>query len=165
MAGERGPADADDAAPVPDLSWVEPWLAVGSRPYAGQRESIRRAGVESIVSLHQTQPDERAAWSEVGLRLVEVPIRDWVAIPSRQINQAVEAVLREHAAGRRVLLHCLAGVNRAPTVAAAVLCRLEGLGVEDAVRRVRAARPAASPTPEQLLSLGEWARRVTRETS
>jgi protein-tyrosine phosphatase len=70
----------------------------------------------------------------------------------------VEAVLSRRAAGRSVLLHCLAGVNRAPTVAAAVLCRRDGVSVADALARVRASRPAAAPTPEQVASLRAWLR-------
>ncbi len=151
------PRDEQAEESALDLGWVQPWLAVGSRPYAAQRQQIRDLGVDSIVSLHPLPPEDRAAWVEAGARVVEVPIRDWVAIPSWQISHAVDTVLRERADGRRVLLHCLAGVNRAPSVAAAVLCRLEGIGVDEALRRVRTARPAASPTPEQLASLYEWA--------
>jgi gamma-glutamyltranspeptidase len=34
-----------------------------------------------------------------------------------------------------------------------------GLGVDEAIDRVRSARPNAAPTPEQVASLQEWLRR------
>ena len=141
---------------LPDLAWIEPGFAIGSRPYVLEREAVAEAGIESIVALHEPAPGEVEAWHELGIACEVVPTPDWVPIPRSCFTAAVEAVLRERALGRTVLLHCLAGVNRAPTVAAAVLCRRDDLAVDEALARVRRARPVAAPTPEQVASLRAW---------
>ena len=145
-------------AAEPDLAWIEPGFAIGSRPYVPERAAIVAAGIEAVVALHEPGEGEAEAWRALGVDFEVVPTPDWVAIPRSCFNAAVEAVLRRRAAGQTVLLHCLAGVNRAPTVAAAVLCRRDGLSVGEALARVRAARPAAAPTPEQVASLRAWLR-------
>ncbi|HEU5438529.1 MAG TPA: dual specificity protein phosphatase [Ktedonobacterales bacterium] len=50
-------------------------------------------------------------------------------------------------AGRRVLVHCYAGVNRSSTVCCAALMLLEGIGPEEALARVRELHPVAWPDP------------------
>jgi hypothetical protein len=50
-------------------------------------------------------------------------------------------------AGRRVLVHCYAGVNRSSTVCCATLMFLEGIGPEEALARVRQFHPMAWPDP------------------
>ena len=143
---------------VPDLTWIEPGFAIGSRPYVLERAAIAASGIQAIIALHEPTAGEAEAWRDLGVEFEVVPTPDWAPIPRACFNAAVEAVLRRRAAGQTVLLHCLAGVNRAPTLAAAVLCRRDGLSVDDALGRVRAARPAAAPTPEQVASLHAWLR-------
>jgi hypothetical protein len=50
-------------------------------------------------------------------------------------------------AGRRVLVHCYAGINRSSTLCCAALMALEGLTPEAALARVRERHPEASPDP------------------
>lgn len=50
-------------------------------------------------------------------------------------------------AGRRVLVHCVAGVNRSSTVCCAALMLLEGISAEAALGRVRERHPEAAPDP------------------
>lgn len=143
----------------PDLAWVDARLAVGSKPYADQRQRIRELGVQAVVSLVELPAEEQEAWRCLGVLARCVPVADWAPIPPRAFDQVVAAVLEPLEAGQGVLLHCLAGVNRAPTMAAAVLCRRYGLDLQAALEQVRAARPAASPLPEQVDSLRRWLER------
>lgn len=142
----------------PDIAWIEPGFALGCRPFAAQRAAIRELGIDAVVTVHEPSDDEHAAWHELGVEHHAFPTRDQVQIPARQLNQVARAVLHARQQGKTVLLHCLAGINRAPTYAAAVLRLRDGLDADEAVRRVRAQRPNASPTPEQLQSLRDWSR-------
>lgn len=146
-----------DVSSPPDLCWLRPGFAVGSRPYEGQRAAIRDLGIDTVISLHEPNAGEAAAWRALGVRFLAFPTNDWIEIPGGRFTEVVDAVVRLRERGRTVLLHCLAGVNRAPTVAAAVLCRIEGLSPEEAVAAVRARRPGAAPTPRQMASLRHWA--------
>jgi protein-tyrosine phosphatase len=74
-------------------------------------------------------------------------------------TQAGEAAVAELRAGRRVLVHCLAGRDRTGLVLCASLMDLEGVDPRDALARVRAARPDALTGPGVTDVLDEIARR------
>jgi hypothetical protein len=63
--------------------------------------------------------------------------------------QTLDADARELAelirSGRRVLIHCMAGVNRSSTLTCAVLMHLEGISAEAALRRVQRFHQPAYP--------------------
>jgi ADP-ribosyl-[dinitrogen reductase] hydrolase len=84
----------------------------------------------------------------------------WLHMPIVDVNPPdarFEAVWAEHGQdlgaqlrqGGKVLVHCRGGLGRAGTVAARLLVEL-GVPPQDAVARVRAARPRAIETAEQL---------------
>lgn len=56
-------------------------------------------------------------------------------------------------AGQRVLVHCVAGMNRSATICCAVLMLLEGLTAEAALERVRRHHPWARPDASHWLKL------------
>ena len=71
---------------------------------------------------------------------------------------ALLALLR---AGGRVIVHCRGGLGRSGTVAARMLVELD-VPAPEAIARVRAVRPGAIETPEQLryiAALAGWSRR------
>lgn len=151
---------------VPDVHWIEPGFGIGSRPYPEDRLAIARTlGVEAVLALHEASEGEAEHWTSLGVQFHPFPTTDWVAIPHRRFDDVVGALRTLQDDGKRVLLHCLAGINRAPTVAAAYLALRDGLTHEEAVRLVRAARPSAAPTPEQMKSLKEWLARRARPRS
>lgn len=147
-----------DRATGPDIAWIEPGFAIGSCPYAAERQLIKKQGIRVAVIVHEPNEREVEAWRALGIEVVAVPTPDWVGIPAARFEEVVEVVSSCLDAGQPVLLHCLAGINRAPTYAAAVLCRRRGLTLEAAIAAIRRARPAAAPTPEQEVSLRAWLR-------
>lgn len=110
-------------------------------------------GGDLLVSL--MEPDEMVA-----MGIADLPERaralglDWRGFPIRDMDvphdeQALRQLLREIreqlVAGRCVILHCLGGLGRSGTVAAAVLVEL-GMTPEAAISTVRRARPGAIQT-------------------
>ena len=140
-----------------DLVWIEPGFALGSRPYAYQRKAVSQLGIRVVVALHETNEREFEAWQAHDVRLVPVPTPDWVEIPIVRFDRVVEVVSACLDASTPLLLHCLAGINRAPTLAAAVLCYRQQMNVDAALGVVKGARVAAKPTPDQEFSLRSWA--------
>ena len=141
---------------LPDLAWLAPDFAIGSRPYAHQRDAIVACGIRTVVTLEEPSDAEALDWGRRGVSLVALPTTDWIAIPFEGFDRAVTVIANHRAAGRRVLLHCLAGQNRAPTVAAAVLCQASGATVDDALAAIRRIRLISAPTDEQEKSLRHW---------
>ena len=149
MSGRRGNA-------LPDLAWLDPGFAIGSKPYAPQRDAIVACGIRTVVTLEQPSDGEEFDWTRRGVRFVALPTTDWIAIPAARFDRAVAVIGKHRAAGHTVLLHCLAGQNRAPTVAAAVLCHASGASVDDALATIRRVRLISAPTDEQEKSLRRW---------
>ncbi|MFN8523826.1 MAG: dual specificity protein phosphatase [Chloroflexota bacterium] len=139
-----------------DLHWIQRGFAVGSRPTARQRSAIAALGIQAVVTLCEADPREREDWHGLGVTQVHVPTPDWSPIPPRCFDAATEALERCLDQGTPVLLHCFAGVNRAPTLAAATLVIRRGVSVAEAISAVRAARRQSDPTPEQIASLHAW---------
>jgi protein-tyrosine phosphatase len=63
----------------------------------------------------------------------------------QQLYRDMAGVLALLRAGRRVLIHCMAGVNRSPTLATAVLMGFEGIDAATALARVQRFHPRAHP--------------------
>lgn len=141
---------------TPDIVWIEPRFAFGSKPYDYQREAVYHLGIRAVVTLHEATESEVEAWQLLGMRVFCVPTRDWVQIPVDNFDRVVAVVSACLHCATPVLLHCLAGNNRAPTFAAAVLCHIQGMTVDNALSIVKSARASAKPTPEQEKSLWSW---------
>lgn len=74
------------------------------------------------------------------------------------IQAGVEWVEQQRARGRRVYVYCTHGHGRSAAMAAALLLAAgEAPSAEAALRRVKQARPGASPNGRQRDQLREWA--------
>jgi ADP-ribosyl-[dinitrogen reductase] hydrolase len=89
--------------------------------------------------------------SEFGIRWFHLPIVD-VWVPDKMFEEEWErageelrCILRD---GGRIVLHCRGGLGRTGLVAARLLIEF-GMAPQEAIRRVRAARPGAIQTREQ----------------
>lgn len=138
----RQRADADE---------ILPGLWVGSAPSAMQVAALVSAGVDAVVDLRAEDDSVRREWPDyVEVRVV--PLRDHGTPSLDELRAAATTVSDLMGDGRTVLVHCHAGVERAPTVACAALL-VQGWTLEDAYRRVTECRSVAAPTDGQLGSL------------
>ncbi|HLO17768.1 MAG TPA: dual specificity protein phosphatase, partial [Anaerolineales bacterium] len=69
------------------------------------------------------------------------------------IREEAKWVIERLGKNQRVLVHCLAGMNRSSTICCAVLILLEGLSAEQALERVREHHPWARPDANHWLKL------------
>lgn len=128
-----------------------PGLWLGSAPSTKHVHHLTKAGIDAVVDLRAEADSNKSPWSpEVTVysaRLVDhgTPTVD-------ELKEAASIVRDLMAGGRTVLVHCHAGLERAPTVACAALV-LQGWSLEEAYRRVIDRRPSALPTDGQLAAL------------
>jgi ADP-ribosyl-[dinitrogen reductase] hydrolase len=128
------------------------------RSLADDLATIRACGASSLVSLTRKAElrwagagDFGAAVARAGLVWHHLPIRD-LGVPDAAFEDAWRVtgpqLRRELEAGRRLVLHCYAGLGRAGLVAARLLIEFGELP-ERAIGLVRAVRPGAIQTAEQ----------------
>lgn len=145
--------------PLPPRATGRLWLC-GKHAIAPDPERLMdQVGADVVVCLTQeyelaerypgyvtwlrAQPPERAVW---------FPIHDLHAPPLADFAPVLDDLVDRVVAGRRVIVHCAAGIGRAGTTAVAVLVSL-GLPLDDALERVRRHRPMAGPEAGSQLDL------------
>jgi len=139
-------------------------LLVGAYPLdAEDVAEIAGAGVDVVYNLVEDEEYEAgerdtatAALAAAGVSEKRLPLVDYGNVPEAALDRAVDEVLGDLEAGRRVYVHCRAGWQRSATVAAGVLALREGLPIEDALAVLRERKPTAEPLGHQRAELLAW---------
>jgi hypothetical protein len=142
------------AAP-PDVVEVIPGLLIGSAPNARAIRRLVRLGVTRVMDLTEGGVSS-GAWPD-GVVVESQPLVEYSApelLALDAVSARVAAVLGQ---GHTVLVHCRAGVQRAPMVACATLVQL-GWPLADAVRLVRQRRTVTDLSEAQLAVLQAFGR-------
>lgn len=122
--------------------WVEKDRVAGSGYPAsrGQLEWLVGAGVKSILSL--TLEPLPAEWiAGLGLTVGHVPMDDHKAPHVDSMERSADFVVAELAAGRPVVVHCLAGEGRTGCVLSAYLIKTRRMGADEALATLRRLKP------------------------
>jgi atypical dual specificity phosphatase len=137
---------------------VEPEVGACAYPREpGAWESLCAAGIGLVINLHE-RAHEASVLERYGVEEVHLPVRDFTPPTAEQLERGVELMTQAIQAGRRVMVHCGAGLGRTGTL---VACYLVSQGAEpkDAIQRVRAARPGSIETAAQEKAVREFAAR------
>ena len=122
-----------------NLSWVRPYLAIGPKPDPSIWDAFEEAGIQSVVDLND-HLDVRLEANRHGLMYTgfKVPVPTTLEDFLEFFPTVHEQIEEERNAGRKIYLHCTAGVYRTPTFAMAHLIG-KGESVEHAEVLVRQA--------------------------
>lgn len=138
------------------------------RNLAEDFQALRSQGMNMVVSLlEQTEYDllgiadyaEQAAAQNVTVLTCPVPDR-CAPHDAQAFEDTLQEVLGALLDGQNVVLHCRGGLGRAGTLAACLLVRM-GLDADEAIAKVRLARPGAVETGTQV----EFVRRYAETDS
>jgi protein-tyrosine phosphatase len=139
-------------------------LLIGAYPLDEDDVSIlRELGVMRVLNLAQDaeyRPGEREvverALLRAGIYEYRVDLEDYGQLPPAMLEQAVADVTDWLDYGLRTYVHCRAGWQRSPAVAAAVLAVLREIDVDAALDFVQMQKPTADPLPHQREDLHRW---------
>ncbi len=136
-----------------NISRLDDLLYVGGEFHASQWPHLHALGIRAVLSLQAERVD--AFEGPQPDRVLRLEVADFHPPTIDQLHQAVAFVSAAHADGLPTLIHCHAGVGRAPLTVAAYLVA-QGLTGADALERVRRARPIIGLNERQMQRLIEW---------
>ncbi len=142
------------------LSWVVPGqLALGRLPIEGEGKILAKAGIQAVVTLCAPQegnlPTEFAQAFQCQYHQLPDSHYD-VPLTVEGLAAAVDCIRNHIEHQRPVYVHCLAGMERSPTVCIAYLCRYHHLELWEAVNCLKQLHPRSAPTQAQLQVVREF---------
>ena len=137
----------------PATSRISPGLYVGGQHYHRGLGRLSRLGISASLSLRREADDQaRGVALEKHLWL---PTTDDAPPTLEQLQSASDFIGEALVEGRGVYVHCLSGVGRAATVAAAYLVSA-GQTPDEAWAAIRGIRPFVRPSEAQTAVLMEF---------
>jgi len=124
-----------------DMTWVTDRIAVGGGIWTEDKMiEVSRAGITHIIDMQLEWDDTRMA-APYGIKVLWNPTDDdFRPKPPELFQRGVEfALMALDDSETRLLIHCAAGVHRAPMMTLAVL-RAMGFGPEDAIDMIESRR-------------------------
>lgn len=123
------------------------------RPDDEEIPELRAAGVTTLVSCLEAseiglygQENEPRLCAANGIDFLHFPIRDHTAPRDlASTSDLVGGLAARYREGGSIIVHCLAGIGRSPTIAGATLLTL-GVALSDVLRRM--AKGRGFPVPE-----------------
>ena len=125
-----------------DMTWVTGRIAVGGGIWTAENMAVvARTGVTHILDM-QIEFDDTALAKSHGIQVLWNPIDDdFQPKPPEVFQRGVDfAVNALDAKGTKLLVHCAAGVHRAPMMTLAILCSLSWK-MPEAMQLIEARRP------------------------
>jgi rhodanese-related sulfurtransferase len=138
-----------------DAVEVIPGLRMGAAPSRRAARRLARAGVTHAIDLRSREHGAAVTiWPE-DVFTHSYPLDEYEAADVADLRQVSSDVASLIAQGEVVYVHCRAGVQRAPTVACAVLMQM-GWSLADAYRVVSSRRAVAAMSEAQLAVLRQF---------
>jgi len=144
------------------FDWILPeQLGACVNPYVSQSAvaELQTKRITMLVNLHE-RPDPPDILAQLQAQTIHLPVPDSNAPTQAQLDDGVAAIRNALHEGKRVAVHCGAGLGRSGTLIAAFLVS-QGAAPDDAMAQVRTARPGSIETLEQESAVREFARRQT----
>ena len=146
------------------LSWILPnRLAVGGLPRSQDLEIFRQTQIRAILSLCAMAEGILPEVLQADLHCQHFFLPDSRYPEKLQVERLAQAVQILHQAlsqQQRVYIHCLAGVERSPTVCIAYLCQHHHLPLWEAINFVKQAHPMTRLAEPQLEALKQFVRQL-----
>lgn len=138
------------------FSWVVKNIIAGMErpglfvPLESDLDFLREKGVGVIVNLEEYER------KYPGFEYIHLPVRDFGTPELETYSRFVDFTRTHISEGRKVMVHCHAGMGRTNLMIASYLVKYSGLRPDLALEQVKDKRPVFLVTPEQEESLWEF---------
>jgi predicted protein tyrosine phosphatase len=136
------------------LHWIiQNRLAVGPIPTLETADSLKDAGIRSVLTLCGEQEGQLAPQVSTEFRWQRFLLPDShydEKMTPEKLKSSIDlahSFIQTHAP---LYVHCLAGMERSPTVCVGYLCLYEKMQVWEALNLVKSNNPRTNITPEQI---------------
>jgi protein-tyrosine phosphatase len=142
------------------IHWVIPGkLAIGGLPRSEQGKEMAQNGIKVLLSL--CDETEGALPQSFGqqFRCLRFVLPDSHYARALKVEQLIEVVNLVHQTIQHqqpLYVHCLAGIERSPTVCIAYLCQYYNLELWEAMNWIKQAHPSSTPSTAQVRVLREF---------
>ena len=133
------------------------WLG-GAPDFPQDYQFLLDHGISAVVNIRAEREDDIHFYHEHQIEYISYKIPDVAAPDPDTIDQAVQWMQHEIAAGRTVLVHCAKGRGRSATLAAAYLMADEGLTLEQAVKMLEEKRKLTKIEARHRQVLTTWSK-------
>ena len=129
-------------------------------PSVNDFEALKEHKIDAIVSLTESSLN-KILIEEFGFEYRHVPVEDLTAPSMEQIDEFVEFATTMKESGKKIAVHCGAGIGRTGTMLACYLVH-QGYSAKGAIKEVRKKRPGSIETPEQEQVIIRYAKKHTK---
>ncbi|MGO9123956.1 MAG: dual specificity protein phosphatase family protein [Terriglobales bacterium] len=143
------------------MTWITERIAVGGGIWtAAHMAEVARAGVSHILDM-QIEFDDTMLAAPYGIRVLWNAIDDDFQPKPAEVFECGVEFAREalDEDGSRLLVHCAAGIHRAPMMALAILCAM-GWKMEKALEVMEKRRPVVDFAPVYVDSVKRYLEKV-----
>jgi atypical dual specificity phosphatase len=143
------------------LNWwdiIDEQVLLGGALMFDDLERLRRQGVEAVVNLCAERSDNPRRLKATQMDYLWLPVVDTRPPTVEQILQGLAWIEERVYAGRKVYIHCAAGIGRSVTLLACWYLYTCGMSVPQVLEFVQRRRPQAALTRRQVRRIEELAR-------
>ena len=119
---------------------VDPGLIVGAFPFRSDAQRMHDAGIRAVVNTCEEYAGPQQEYARLGIDQFRMPTVDFTPPQLADIEQALEYIEQQRAAGHTVYIHCKAGRGRSATVAMCWLIRKYGMTPDEAQQHLQSHR-------------------------
>lgn len=131
------------------VNWILHNVAVGSSSDAANTSLLKTQGITAILNVRADEDNpaiieanerEKKYCNDNDIKYCHLPVRDFTVPTDEQLVKGVFFIEKNVRVGRRVLVHCGAGLGRSPAFVASYLI-FKGCETEESIASIKQNRP------------------------
>jgi atypical dual specificity phosphatase len=139
-----------------NFSWVINGTIAGSGIPMSRNDImwLKNKGIKSIISLTD-EPLNNQWIKEMNIEYHHEPLQDHLPPSVKEMDRAVDFIIKQESEGRPIVVHCAAGQGRTGSVLAGYFVKQQGLSALQAINKIRSIRPRSIESAQEV-SLSQY---------